>query len=445
MKKIIKHFAWMLFLCFCVSTAIAGKTSQELTISNWQNQLSNQIERQAQAQTGRPWQLAIISVAHSTQGELEKAVLEAMKRNRLLAQVVLVRVSPSPKVTQFKNNFQTKQINRTDLSNKFRSFSLASMQQILRYLDHSNSTFYTGLVIDAHGTGKEMHTMFEGRDTLSAKDFFEKIEKEGIKIDVLELNSCSMGSLDTLYYATKSGMVDYLLASPPPLIHSPAVVGLLYAASNVPGSLATPPQAAKTAIIAGKKASIQRVESELGENIPPFTTSMLAYYLPELRIHLENWRQSIIGLFKASVESHSKGLPFIFREELWLSDIAQPPQKKSSGGIIQVSFFNYFERKISLDNFIANLLKYGEKHSNEGSSSEESDEQAFSLFQEESLSLQHNLKVAIKQGLCYHNQEIYSAADIDTWPKECLGSVSLDLSQVRDIVLEGRENFPSGN
>ncbi|MBP5616320.1 MAG: hypothetical protein J6X06_00765 [Elusimicrobiaceae bacterium] len=432
---------WMKNLALLLCLALVG---------NWcgATPLSQQLERKIQDQTTRPWQLVIVSVSHPTAGELEKSVLQAMKKNNALRHVIVVSVAPAPKATEFKLN--AGHITQVNLSRTLsKTAPLLSVRSLLARLDRSNSKFYTGLVVDAHGSGHELHTLLQGEDKIPVQKFFEDIQQAGVKIDVLELKSCSMGSLATLYYATQSGVVDYLLASPPVLVESSADVGLLHAATQVPGALSHPAQAAQAAVLSGSPAFVKHVEKELGANIPPFTTAKVGYFLPDLRVPVKNWAHSLLGLVVASL-TDSKGTFLLHQEELWQADLAQKTSREDSSQgntLTQISLFQYQKRKLSLDAFLTNLLGYQMDIHTWAPQNQESYRQAFTLFKNDSLALKQHLNRAVKQGVCYHNGTIYiakTAQDMDAWPRECLDKLSLDFQQVDEIVMQSRLDFSAG-
>ncbi len=447
MKELIKKIAFLLSLFLWIHIAAAAGTfsvsSGLVQPTILQNQLTKQIEQQIQEKTDRPWQLAIISVSHPTAGELEKSVLEAMGKNSALKQVVLVRVSSVPYATEFKRDLNTKRIIKINLSSRIpRSFSLSSIRQVLRRLDHSNSKFYTGLVIDAHGTGNAMSTMMESDNKISIRKLFEEIKQEGIKIDVLELKSCSMGSISTLYHATKSGMVDYLLASPPVLFQSSTDVGLLFAASQVPGALSRPETAARAALTVGGKVFVENIEKNLGKTIPPFATATVGYYLPELYPLLRNWGESLLGIEIAAVVERES---LLLKNELWPID---PSPRSSEEGIMVSELSQRRKSAMSFDSFLKNILNYSMDTSTWAEENKEAYEKAFVLFSNDSATLQRHLNTAIKFGLCYKNRDFYPAAkaeDIDSWPEECLGKFSLNFEQMLDLTIEVQSHFSLEN
>ena len=83
---------------------------------------------------------------------------------------------------------------------------------LLKNLSAHNDAFYTALVMFAHG---DRENMYDGKMIFSydIEDFFDTIEKLDFHIDVLDMVSCYMGSLRTVYLMAKGNLVDYSIFS----------------------------------------------------------------------------------------------------------------------------------------------------------------------------------------------------------------------------------------
>lgn len=446
MNKLIKSFALLGYLLLGLQ-APNVQAGEQMVIS--QNHLSNRLRQQIQAKSNRPWQQVIIDVADTSRGELEQFTLEAMQRDHSLKHIIVLSVSPNPKVTEFKYDAKTNRVTTTDLTAEIsQPISLLSMRELLKRLDHSNSKFYTGLVVEAHGHGNVMNAMLKEGPYVSARQFFEDIKQEGIKIDVLELYSCLMGSISTLHYAAQSRKVDYLLASPQVLRRSiESTPGLVHAVSNLSGMrAATPDRVMRMALESDQKFNMRvnqiifkrQPQKKRPQKMPLTISSTIAYYLPELRVQLRNWLQALVSIEHAQI---------FLAKDLWHSDLPQElsdnrPRQDSSPSIKNTSG-DFFDRELSFDNFVANLDQF---IANAGEEIPQSDMEKWELFKEESLALQRNLNTAIKYGMCERNGKFYSTQrepDMRTWPKECLTPLSLTWTQVTNLQQEGQDLQPN--
>ena len=444
MNKLIKSFT--LLGCLLLGLQAPNAQAEEESII-LQNHLSKQLQKRIQTKSNRPWQLVIVSVGSPSKKELEESALKAMQRDHSLKHVIILRVSPDT-VIEFKYNAQTNRIVKTDLSAEIKQpISLLSMPELLKRLNHSNSKFYTGLVINAHGYGNVINTKLKEGPDISVQQFFEKIKQEGIKIDVLELYSCLMGSISTLYYATQSGMVDYLLASPQVLrLAVETTPGLVHAISGLSSFReATPDKVMLMALESDKEfqwpanQDLYNWFQKMKQQMPTQESSTLVYYLPELRVQLKSWLQALVSLETSQV---------FFAEDLWHSDL---PQKLSGSRVSKKgnsprteNASGDFNHALSFDNFVANLDQF---IANAGEKIPQEDMEKWELFKKESLALQRNVNKAIKYGICYgHNGTAYSTQrdpDMRTWPKECLTPFSLTWTQVTNLQQEGQDLQPN--
>lgn len=104
------------------------------------------------------------------------------------------------------------------VSEHFKTDRLTSTDELLsmlaKNLQENNKHLYTGMIVDAHGDGENMVYKHNGEEDLfSVINLLKPFEEKQVKLDLLVLDSCKMSSLFSLYYLTKTDMVDYLVAS----------------------------------------------------------------------------------------------------------------------------------------------------------------------------------------------------------------------------------------
>lgn len=71
---------------------------------------------------------------------------------------------------------------------------------------------YTGVLVSAHGSGKEMAFNHAGSD-LEVVDVLQAARAHGVRIDVLDLSSCFMGSWNTMSTLIAYDNISYVIAS----------------------------------------------------------------------------------------------------------------------------------------------------------------------------------------------------------------------------------------
>lgn len=76
---------------------------------------------------------------------------------------------------------------------------------------NAREALYTGFIVDAHGSGMDMY--YAQNRWMDLEDLMHSLNTAQLKADVLNLDSCHMGSFYTVYHLARYHRVKYLLAS----------------------------------------------------------------------------------------------------------------------------------------------------------------------------------------------------------------------------------------
>lgn len=151
--------------------------------------------------------------------------------------------------------------------------------------------YYTALIVCAHGDGGSMGDR-QKKFAFDVKEITDALQESQIHIDVLDLVSCEMGSLRTMYLLSQSHNVDYAIIS-----SGKAANGVLKRVSRLVRFLNTTP----------KRAVIDSVRNN--PSLPPLgRVNELGYDVQQLRRPLRQWAQDYAAMIKHGPEGIQREL-----------------------------------------------------------------------------------------------------------------------------------------
>ena len=173
-----------------------------------------------QGSATRPWQLAFF-VAFPEGGERLSSALTALRgqiaQGFLNHAVLLDIMPPNGNEDEVRQTATLYFLYRKDRRAATETFSLDTdidavglLQELFQNLKTTEEELYTGVLFDAHGSGTEM---FYNESSFSVSEMLTALDLAQLHVNVLQLDSCHMGSLYSTYHLTRTGQVDYLAAS----------------------------------------------------------------------------------------------------------------------------------------------------------------------------------------------------------------------------------------
>jgi len=173
------------------------------------------------------WQFVVFLGAHddnSRNRHVNRAIVRAMKRGHIARVAVLEEPLPE---TQSTENAETAPLYVYTLQNGQVHKDTYALSRYLSVIDTVSALFsyignspfkdtYLGMMINMHGTNKGMYlyNLYAHGGRISAERTLDLAKKQGLFIDVLDLESCHMGSMETLLALIKKENVHYALVSP---------------------------------------------------------------------------------------------------------------------------------------------------------------------------------------------------------------------------------------
>lgn len=164
------------------------------------------------------------------------------------------------------------------------------LDMLFNNLNLHSRDLHTALVLFAHGNGA---TMMDGEDSFAFElgDVMGKVENLGLHLDILDLVSCHMGSLRTLYLTARTG-VDYAMFS-----SDTAAGGVMQRASRLLRFLGLGP----------KRAVTQSVSSN-PTTLPVWRANELAYDVQLLREPFLQWAEQSAAMIKHAPQGTAQAL-----------------------------------------------------------------------------------------------------------------------------------------
>lgn len=151
----------------------------------------------------------------------------------------------------------------------------------------TSGKLYTGFIVDTHGGGA---SMWYGQDkVLWTHSITDKLSELKLQVDVLDLQTCHLGSLYSVYPMAQSRMVQYAIVSSDYNIGSTQFMNY-----RLLKNLHHEPK------IAAKTASL-----EVGHLLnPALTTNSLVIHIPTLGNKIEKWLSSYAAINNESLEQN---------------------------------------------------------------------------------------------------------------------------------------------
>lgn len=228
MKKIFLHIFYILFLLL----AQAGFCATEDVMTT--NQLAKFIKTQwvynpegATDSARKPWQLLLVmnspvDIKWGAVDDNRKAIEEQIKKGIIKrAAILYAREDGTVYLTFFpaKKQMAVKAFNPSDTPEyDYVKVDTSSMSEsgLFTHLFRSfnNEDYYTALVLDMHGSGSDMQSYFiKGEHNIQPSLFINAMNKSGITVDLLDWNSCFMGTIGNVYNLFSNSKVKYATVS----------------------------------------------------------------------------------------------------------------------------------------------------------------------------------------------------------------------------------------
>lgn len=168
----------------------------------------------------------------------------------------------------------------------------AVLDLLFKNLKLNSSDLNTALVLVAHGEGSTM-TDGKGMFAFEIDEVMEKVKESRLHLDILDLESCHMGSLRALYLMAQGGRVDY------------ALVASDLGASSV---WKRDSRLLRFLNLGPKRAVTQTVSSIVAPPIPVAHANELAYDVQALREPLLQWIRHFAAAVKHGPQDMRKNL-----------------------------------------------------------------------------------------------------------------------------------------
>lgn len=261
-----------------------------------------------------------------------------------------------------------------------------------------DNNLYSAVIIDSHGNGFTM--AYEEENELAPEHILSALRKNGIKLDILNLISCTMGSFYNLYHLVRYHDISYLVTASDIMIVNPNTMyyTLLNHLDKAPKEAAI-----NTTVSARYQLDVDEDEED--------ASNALTVYLPGLQIPLLDWFNDFGMMMTAGADT--------LRNKMFNAFDPQWGERRSFTKIIlhQTEFLcRDTEETITWKNRNLNYIKNN--------------------FIESSQWLIDDLKKNILTQWCYSGQdkELY----IDDIPKniDCLDGVSVTQEQLEKLLEE---------
>lgn len=158
----------------------------------------------------------------------------------------------------------------------------AVFKLLFKNLSLHSKEFFTALILFAHGDGADM---VDGDNAFgySIQEALDEVKEAGLHLDILDLASCHMGSVLTMYQLVRTNTADYLIAS-----SDYAATGVFKRASRLLRFLDLRP----------KQAAMRSVTSNTMVPLPFVRVNELAYDVRALREPFLQWAEKYAAMIK---------------------------------------------------------------------------------------------------------------------------------------------------
>lgn len=176
------------------------------------------------------------------------------------------------------------------------------MDVIFKNFQQDNN-LYSAVIIDGHGDG--FSVAFEEKNTIKPEDILTALEKNNVKLDILNLISCTMGSFYTLYHLSRYNDISYLVTASDIMIVNPNTMyyTLLNHLDKAPKEAAI-----NTTVSARYQLDVDEDEED--------ASNALTVYLPGLQNTIQSWFNDFGMLFIAGTETLREKMFDVF-DPLW--------------------------------------------------------------------------------------------------------------------------------
>lgn len=271
----------------------------------------------AKQQTGKgnkKWQVAMFLAAENRPTEETLNILRSQIKKGNLAQAVVIsfREETPDKPGDFYllyNSAGSAVTEHSSISAETDASALFSM--LFSHFSDTSSRYYTGLIVDAHGSGAQMFYAKDGEFPLW--EVLKEVKNAGLKIDVMDLQSCHMGAIYNVYDLATYKSVRYVLLS--------SDINVGNSSRNyyyLLESLALPPY---KAAVNSSELSSQKMQGDglaVAKDPQKRTGSSTTYN--SILLSMDKLSESLVGYFKSygaikEEEGMDENLKKIFRHE----------------------------------------------------------------------------------------------------------------------------------
>lgn len=170
--------------------------------------------KQQAGKGNKKWQVAMFLAAENRPTEETLNILRSQIKKGNLAQAVVIsfREETPDKPGDFYllyNSAGSAITEHSSVSADTDASTLFSM--LFSHFSDTSSRYYTGLIVDAHGSGARMFYAQDGDFPLWK--VLKEVKNVGLKIDVMDLQSCHMGAIYNIYDLARYKSVDYVSLS----------------------------------------------------------------------------------------------------------------------------------------------------------------------------------------------------------------------------------------
>lgn len=179
--------------------------------------LANKVQQAAASQAtaaqshGKQWQIAMFLAVENRPFAETMGTIKWLIRKGFLRRAAILRAADGTSNGDFYFLYQTPTGTKTEKLQRDSSLTAATLLSSLFSNMENGDSLYNAILLDAHGSGMEMS--YANDSWLEVDDLLKALKKANLQTDILNLDSCHMGSFYTVYQIARYKNVKYLLAS----------------------------------------------------------------------------------------------------------------------------------------------------------------------------------------------------------------------------------------